>query len=852
MNSDDFNRVAAAALQSIDALLAEWLPNGIVDGSEYCIGSRHGEAGKSMRICLSGARQGMWADFSGDAESGGSDCGGDLISLYAYLFNLSQGKSCAALAHRLGITLTPSEADLEWQRKHPGKGKVVAPAPKLAEAPVTEKKLPKPRTEWTPILPVPDDAEPSPLAHPVRGIPERSWTYRDQELRLLGMVHRFITSDGGKDILPCVYAEHPVTRKREWRWIHFRDPRPLYLPAPLRDGFPVLVIEGEKCADAAHDMLHATHDVVSWPGGGKAVHKVDWSPIAGREVVVWPDADAKTYKVGHPKAGELKPESEQPGIMCSNKIQDILSGQGCAVRQIDIPAPGVMPDGWDIYDLIDEGATLEQVLAWLDKLRPVAMVYPAIDDAALPPSPGDQSAQADDEDAVIPAWVTDGPGSESTYTPPQAIAGILPRKQLRSMLIMTSNGGIKGCRENVFMVLRHDPRLIGLVALDQFSHLQVKRRKTPWPSEPGEWTEGDDFHLGMYLAQEYYLVIASVSEIEKAVAQAAREHAFNPVVDYMNDCHAKWDGIERVACAFTNYWGAADSAYMQLIATMFFVGLVKRAFVPGVKHDCAPVFEGGQGEGKSTALAVLGGEWFADTPFRMGDKDGYLSIQGILIYEVAELEQFNRSETTAIKAFMSSLSDRYREPYGRRMKNMPRRTVFAATTNEGEYFKDTTGNRRFWPVEIGRMNIEALRQDRDQLFGEAVHMMQSKARWYPSREEQDTLITPEQERREISDPWLGRIYEYLHGIGADGNPSMAGVINKVTARELLTRALGIEIGKLGPAKLETMRISACMRKLGWTKDREKTGARERFYQRPVATASALAEAGEGDNDPIPF
>jgi predicted P-loop ATPase len=420
------------------------------------------------------------------------------------------------------------------------------------------------------------------------------------------------------------------------------------------------------------------------------------------------------------------------------------------------------------------------------------------------------------------------------------------------MLIPTANGGIKGCRENVYLVMENDERLIGLVGLDQFSGLQVKRRATPWPSEPGEWTEADDFRLGMYMAKHHGLLLASIGDIERGVAQAAREHSFNPVVEYFDHCVDMWDGKPRVATALSRYWGAADSDYLRLISTMFFIGIVVRGYRPGVKNDHAPVFEGGQGRGKSTALKVLGGQWFADTPFRMGEKDGYLSIQGVLLYEVAELEQFNRSEVTAIKAFMSSTVDRFREPYGRRMKNVPRRCAFAATTNEDAYFKDTTGNRRFWPVETGQLDIDALTADRDQLFGEAISMMNAGVQWWPTYEQQRLLIDPVQQSREIPDPWAGRVWEYLEGVDADGKPTAAGKLTRVTARELLTRALYIELSKMGPAKAETMRVGAIMRKFGWSKHRESSGAREWYYERPAAEAGQGAAAVESDLEPLPF
>ena len=845
MTLDDFAAVNSAAILSIESLLNSWFPNGVREGIEFCIGSSSGEAGKSMRIRLEGDKAGVWADFSDDGVAGA-----DLISLYAHIHSVKQGKACADLAAQLGITLTPSDFSSPGATRpivsaKPKNTPIRAPA--QADKGVQAVSVAKKKTPWEPILPVPADAGPYPKAHVVRGRPDASWEYRDQAGALLGVLYRFTTSDGeGKEVLPCVFAQHPQSKRREWRWMVFPAPRPLYLRGALRPDLPVLVVEGEKCTDAAHVLLGADMDVVSWSGGGKAYDKSDWTPLAGRTVILWPDTDAKRYKDNHAtKAGEIMPEHEQPGMVAMTKLAKLLRALGCTVYIIDIPAPGEVKDGWDIADLVAAGAGVDEVMSWVTNLR-VEEVEPehVAEPVAAP-------ARAEDD---VPDWVDEQMDSVPAdgSTPLPAGAGMTP-KQLRSQLIQTANGGVKGCRENVYMVMQGDPRLIGLVGLDLFSGLQVKRRPTPWRSEPGEWTEGDDFHLGVYLSRHHSLLLAAIGDIERGVAQAAREHAFNPVTDYMDRCGAMWDGVPRVASALSQYWGCVDSEYLRLVATMFFVGVVVRAYRPGVKHDHAPVFEGGQGEGKSTALKVLGGDWFADTPFRMGEKDGYLSIQGVLLYEVAELEQFNRSEVTAIKAFMSSTVDRFREPYGRRMKNMPRRCAFAATTNEGEYFKDTTGNRRFWPVATGRIDMDALINDRDQLFGEAVAMMNAGVLWYPTREQQDRLISPEQENREIPDPWHGHIYRYLEGIDADGNEKVTGRINRVTVLDLLTRGLHFEISKLGPAKLETMRIGAIMRKLGWTKDRETSGARERFYARPAPAPKPGAEpAREGDDVPLPF
>ncbi len=823
MTLDDFSRVGEAALKAIETLLGEWFPQGVREGVEFCVGSRAGEAGQSLRVRLVGEKAGVWSDFSSDGEAGG-----DLISLYGFIHSLSPGRACAALAERLGIALTESPGSRRSPQKSAAVGKQKIPpnrAPAQADKGVEASTDKKARTPWVPILPVPSDAGPYPKAHLMRGRPEAWWEYRDVNGQLLGVIYRFLRSDGkGKEVLPCVFARHPLSGAEEWRWMALPEPRPLYLQGPHRPEVPVLVVEGEKCADAAHGAVGDEFEVVSWSGGGKAVTKSDWTAFHGRQVILWADADAKVYKEGHEFAGELMLECEQPGMAAMIKIAAILRAQDCEVFFVDIPALGMAADGWDVADLIAEGGTPADVLSWAMKLR--TPFVPS------PPAP-----------EQVPEWIDQQIAEQidTITTAPPASAGKRSNQILRDMLIQTSNGGVKGCRENVFTVMQNDPRLDGIVGLDLFSGLQVKRKSTPWPSEPGEWTESDDFRLGLYMASNHNLVLAAIGDIERGVAQAAREHAFNPVTDYFDRCQSMWDGTERVAKAFSTYWGSKDTEYMRLVATMFFIGIVVRGYRPGVKHDHAPVFEGGQGRGKSTALKVLGGEWFADTPFKMGEKDGFLSIQGVLIYEVAELEQFNRSEVTAIKAFMSSTTDRFREPYGRRMKNMPRRCAFGATTNENEYFKDTTGNRRFWPVETGRLDIDGLIRDRDQLFGEAIHMLNTGVLWYPTRDQQERLIDHEQESREIPDPWHGRIYEYLEGIDADGRAVLGAERQRVTVRELLVRALHFELSKLGPAKLETMRIAAIMRKLGWNKGRDTDGARERFYSRPDAPKKMAEE-----------
>lgn len=196
------------------------------------------------------------------------------------------------------------------------------------------------------------------------------WAYRSATGALLGLVYRFVKSDGGKDVLPVVWGKHGETGAEEWRWMAFAEPRPLYgldRLAAMPDA-PVLLVEGEKCADAGHEELSAVADrvgyaVVSWPGGGKADGKVDWSPLAGRRVITWADADAKREKLTPDEAAlgvdqaakPLLPEDEQPGFQTMARIRERLRSMGCTLYDVRLPPPGSKPDGWDIADAVAEG-----------------------------------------------------------------------------------------------------------------------------------------------------------------------------------------------------------------------------------------------------------------------------------------------------------------------------------------------------------------------------------------------------------------------------------------------------------------------------------------------------------------
>lgn len=184
---------------------------------------------------------------------------------------------------------------------------------------------------WRCVVPVPDDAPPPPDAHPSLGKPSGRWFYADAEGRLLGLANRFDAADGSKQFRPSTLWERQRDHRREWRWEAWPAPRPLYGLDRLDEWpkAPVIVTEGEKAADAAARIL-PSHVVVTSPNGSKSASKADWSPLVGRRVVIWPDADA-------------------PGIAYAEEVARLVAEAGAASVAILTPPEGAA-EGWDAAD----------------------------------------------------------------------------------------------------------------------------------------------------------------------------------------------------------------------------------------------------------------------------------------------------------------------------------------------------------------------------------------------------------------------------------------------------------------------------------------------------------------------
>ena len=879
----DFPRLAAALLDQAHRLVPQWLPAGVERNGRWYVGDFDGAAGESANVNL---QTGQWIDNAAPDE----DKGGDLISLYARIRGLNNGQAARELMQDMGWDRAGSTpVQTPARRSSAGAEPQDDSMPPWLDEPLPDTPAPagvKRRSMWRALVPVPAKV-PAPVFEwgfrdkktdtYVRLQAVRTWEYVFEGTRY-GYVARFerFNSAGEvtKDTLPLTWCvdESDGRGTMKWHWKQWEAPRPLYVPATLLSAdlsLPVVIVEGEKCAEAGHKLLGHEFDFVSWPGGAKAWAMASWAWLMNRTVYLWPDCDAKRKRLSReerergidPESKPLLPEPLQPGNAAMAGIgTQLVKDQACTVFRVKIPKPGDVRDGWDIADAIDEGWTADQVR---DYIR-----------AAAPFVPPDDSVRA--------AAGLNGAGEKIARSrAPAAGGGEAPAEDAgeapwRKHLILSSTGSIKPVRENVVLALdgwpdrniAGVPEAVGIIAFNQFTNNVDKLKATPWGTDAGPWEECDELLMGQWLVREHGLPSMPREQLEQAVLMVAHLHAYHPVREQLEACRNTWDGTKRLetwlrrCCLEEDEWDDDDSRpdvrdlyrYLALAGKWFIMAMCCRVLPPekrgadivrgpGTKFDYMLILEGPQGYGKSTVAKVLGGEYFADTGLTLGEKDSYQNIQGIRVYEWGELDSMSRQEVTKVKSFISSSKDRFRASFDRRPRDYPRQVVFVGTTNESHYLSDTTGNRRFWPVRITRrLDVDWLRENVDQLFAEAIDCLDRNEPFWPSAKEQRELFDPQQKARSMESGIEAAIRHYLYD--EDQKVPHQGVngslVSEIGMSELLTR-IGFTIDKQTDAVIK--KAGAVMHMLGWEVRRTSLPGRPRVYVRPKASDRPPSASG---------
>lgn len=334
----------------------------------------------------------------------------------------------------------------------------------------------------------------------------------------------------------------------------------------------------------------------------------------------------------------------------------------------------------------------------------------------------------------------------------------------KKLLETDSKGNIINNTRNALLILENDPEIKGKLAYDEFSNRVIIRGKVSWSDTDKirDWDDSDDARLRVRLDVKYG--ITGKAKIDDAMTETFMKNKFNEPKEFLESLI--WDGVKRIDTLLIDYLGAEDNIYIREAIRKSLVACCARIVrdTP-VKFDEMVILNGPQGIGKSTFLKKLGMKWFSDSLKTFEGKEASETIQGTWINEIGELDSFNRSEVNAIKHFLSKTEDIYREAYGKRTKKFPRRAIFFGTTNDKEFLKDTTGNRRFWPIDVGVQEVkkkifEDLDDELEQIWAEAMELLETGETLLLSFEAQ-ILAKQSQEDHRIRDHREGLIEKFL-------------------------------------------------------------------------------------------
>ena len=746
----DFNALAAQLLQQSRTLLPVWLPGGRVVGNEFEAGDLSGSKGSSLRINLA---TGKWADFASE------DKGGDLISLYAAINGVTQAEAYKLLGG-------------ETEQKQSDTGKSKATVKQVMSAPADAPDPPdkffwKDGDQW------------------VSRLCTNRWTYHDAAGLVAGHVCRFDWFDDNgekkKDVIPQVWALMSDGTTR-WAWKSMQDPRPLYnLPEIMSGpGKPVLIVEGEKAADAAKKIVGTRYVVTTSAGGSKAINKSNWAVLQARKILLWPDAD-------------------EPGRSAFMKLGMKLFKSNVEVKMI---LTDDRQDGWDAADALEEGWDWEQLAKWAK-----TNIYMFHEGSRLEfkqeedpkPEPTPVESQTDPE-RIPPSTSTDIVVAEPAL--PINAADIRPSTvAFRSQswpawgFTLATSGFPLATLDNAVSALEKSEQLRGIVWFDEFLGRMITNRDGP----PREWEDHDNTWFQLWMQR-----VAGIERFPKepavnAIKLVAKWNRRNCVTEWLESL--EWDGVERISSFFNRAYGAAPTDYTAAVSRNFWVSIAARSFDPGCQVDNMVVLEGGQGSFKSSSLKAIAGPWFADMQETARNAKAFAEIlQGKMLIEIAELDSFSRTDMNTVKRIISARDDRYRDSYGDAAKDHPRRCVLVGTTNEDRWNKDHTGARRFWPIRCGRgfIDIEWIRESREQLFAEAVMSYRRGDHWYITPDEETRL---EQLARYDDDPWQQWIEAYLESR------------TETTVNAISEDVLDIPRGQLDKPKEQ--RIAKTLRHIGW-------------------------------------
>ena len=723
----NIKQIAESLAPSQETILTQICPGGTIHGKEYQAGSISGGPGKSFSFNLV---TGKWADFATGEK------GGDIIALYAAVNRINNAEAARTLQEQY-VSAKP-------QHHYPVKTVV----------------------DITIIKPPSHAVKPEKPLN--RGLePTFSWTYRDTDSEPLFYIFRYDMPDGTKTFTPLSFSSNGTWVKKQWP-----APRPLYNLDKLtaNPNKHVLIVEGEKAADAAEQMQDI-YIVTTWPGGVNAINKTDFTPLHGRKLLMWPDGD-------------------EPGIKGMSQLAALLREHAAEIKIIN-------PDrnsGWDAHDAFTGGMTKSNFIKWAKPLVTVIDTTPA---------PTEQDA---------PRSITPEIMDEAKTT-----GSVLTYLELGLSPISDKNPRPYPNESNVAKLLAYLPQYSRRIWFDVF-YKEIMTDHTTGVSR--KWESSEDIKILCHLQEQWDMPGLHLSCVEKAISLVAMRDRRNELSDWLNSL--TWDQQPRINSFLTDAFSTPDSSLTQTLSANWLKSLVARGIWPGCKVDTMLVLKGKQGTFKSTALKLLAGKYFAELNCDLNnDRDFPLSISGRWIVELDELHSFNRVESTTIKKRLSQSVDNTKVPYGKKYEDYPRTCVMVGTTNAERFSHDETGNRRFWPVDVFKVDLDYIKSNREQLFAEALFRVKQGESWHEVPDE----ILEHQDSIRIADPYEEMVDVYLSKHFKNNQIEIETVVNDygppiktvntypITVQNISRFALGFD--RMDIVAKEARRVAKAMRGLGF-------------------------------------
>ena len=629
----DFQAINQHLLARCPQLLFTWFPQGKLAGQEFVIGDISGKPGKSLSVNL---KTGIWSDFST------GDAGRDLISLYARKENIKDIDAAKFFE---------PETKVSYARPKP------EPAATSAEI------------VYKPVVPVPDDVPAPKFAKNAK-----VWEYQNVDGQTLGYIARIDTPEGERKYLPQTWDGN------QWQYKTWPKNRPLYgLPRLKESAVPVLLVEGEKTADAAYRLVGDRYAVLAWPGGAKAVSKVDFSPIYNRKIVLFPDDD----NAGRSAMWQVY-----------ERIRDFCDHVHIVENSENT--------GWDAADAFDDEWDGERLLAFINaRLKRLG---------------------------VISAPAAEPPPTTLSEVSKALQVGIESAPQIQLPVVNHLNKPIS-CVENFAAMLK----ILNITV----RYNVIKKRDDILVPNTSFTVDNQKNASIAYLKSCCVRLGLPKETVTDFLCYQAESNLYNPVIDWIES--NPWDGVSRIQ-EFYDTIKAKDELLKEIFLRRWMISAVAAAYEPeGIVSRGILVFQGAQNLGKThwfkklvpSALGVLKD----GALLRPEDKDSVFQIISNWLVELGELDAtFRRADVAQLKAFITKQHDELRRPYAHAESNFARRTVFFGSVNPREYLSDPTGSSRYWTVECIEINHQHT-LDMQQVFAEFASIYKSGESWHLTPEE---------------------------------------------------------------------------------------------------------------------